>query len=366
MTSAAQKGGSVHDDQDFRGIRALGDHAVMNAAVRKPRARILLWLALILALAFGLRYMTHLPGSSHSGPLPPLSGAEAELRERLAKHVSVLAGEIGERNLWRYAALEASADYIEKTLQATGYQVTAQHYTVNGQTVRNLEAVLPGVAAAGEVVVIGAHYDSVVGSPGANDNASGVAALLEIARLLARQQPARSVRFVAFVNEEPPFFSTPDMGSRVYARRARERGDNIVAMLSLETIGYYTDAKGSQHYPLLFSPFYPDTANFIAFVGNLASRDLVKSCLASFRGRTAFPAEGIAAPGWMAGIHWSDHGSFWREGYPAIMVTDTALFRYAHYHASTDTPDKLNYDRLARVVAGLARMLRDLAVVAGE
>lgn len=283
----------------------------MNADARKPRARILFWLAFFLALAFGLRYMTHLPGSSHSGPLPPLSGAEIELRERLAKHVSILAGEIGERNLWRYAALEASADYIEKTLQAMGYQVAAQHYTVNGKTVRNLEAVLPGVAAPGEVVVIGAHYDSVAGSPGANDNASGVAALLEIARLLARQQPARSVRFVAFVNEEPPFFYTPDMGSRVYARRARERGDNIVAMLSLETIGYYTDARDSQHYPLLFSPFYPDTANFIAFVGNLASRDLVKSCLVSFRGRTAFPAEGLAAPGWMAGIPKIKAGVAW-------------------------------------------------------
>lgn len=342
------------------------NQAAMKADDRKPRTMIWFWLALLLALAAGLRYMTTMPGSSHVGPLPPLSEAETELRDRLAKHVAVLAGEIGERNLWRYAALEASADYIEKTFQAAGYAVASQHYVVNGKTVRNLEAVLPGIAAAGETVVIGAHYDSVAGSPGANDNASGVAALLEVARLLARDKPARSVRFVAFVNEEPPFFYTEEMGSRVHARHARKRGDNIVAMLSLETIGYYTDAKGSQHYPLLFSPFYPDAGNFIAFVGNLASRDLVQACLASFRGRTAFPAEGIAAPGWMAGIHWSDHWSFWREGYPAIMVTDTALFRYAHYHDRSDTPDKLDYERLARVVAGLAGVTRDLAAKAGE
>lgn len=333
----------------------------MKADARKLRTRIWVWLALMLALAAGLRYMTHMPGSSHAGPLPPLSGTEAELRDRLGRHVAVLAGEIGERNLWRHEALEASAGYIEKAFQAAGYEVASQHYVVDGKTVRNLEAVLPGASPSDEIVVIGAHYDSVAGSPGANDNASGVAALLEIARLLAQEQPARSVRFVAFVNEEPPFFYTEEMGSRVYARRARERGEKIVAMLSLETIGYYADAPGSQHYPFPFSPFYPDTGNFIAFVGNLASRELVQACLASFRNRAAFPAEGIAAPGWMGGVHWSDHWSFWREGYPAIMVTDTALFRYAHYHARTDTPDKIDYERLARVVTGLARVTRDLA-----
>lgn len=338
----------------------------MKADARKPRTRIWVWLALMLALAAGLRYMTHMPGSSHAGPLPPLSGAEAELRDRLGKHVAVLAGEIGERNLGRYEALKVSADYIEQTFQALGYKVASQHYAVHGKTVRNLEAALPGTSPSAEIVVIGAHYDSVAGSPGANDNATGVAALLEIARQLAREKPARSVRFVAFVNEEPPFFYTQEMGSRVYARRARERGENIVAMLSLETIGYYADAKGSQHYPFPFSPFYPDTGNFIAFVGNLASRDLVHACVASFRSRAAFPSEGIAAPGWMGGVHWSDHWSFWQEGYPAIMVTDTALYRYEHYHAKTDTPDKIDYERLARVVAGLAQVTRDLAASAGE
>jgi Zn-dependent M28 family amino/carboxypeptidase len=335
----------------------------MKADACKPRTGIWVWLALILmlVLAAGLRYMTHMPGSSHAGPLPPLSGAEAELRDRLVRHVAVLAGEIGERNLWRHEALEASAGYIEQAFRAAGYEVASQHYVVHGKAVRNLEAVLPGASHAAEIVVIGAHYDSVADSPGANDNASGVAALLEIARLLARQQPARSVRFVAFVNEEPPFFYTEGMGSRVYAHRARERGEKIVAMLALETIGYYADARGSQHYPFPFSPFYPDTGNFVAFVGNLASRELVQACLASFRSQAAFPAEGIAAPGWMGGIHWSDHWSFWREGYPAIMVTDTALYRYAHYHAQTDTPDKIDYERLARVVAGLAEVTRDLA-----
>ena len=173
---------------------------------------------------------------------------------------------------------------------------------------------------------------------------------------------ARSVRFVAFVNEEAPFFYTWEMGSHRYARRAHERGDNITAMLSLETIGYYSDTEDSQQYPSpVYAWLYPNTGNFIGFVGNLASRKLVRQCLGSFRHHSAFPSEGVAAPGRMMGIHWSDHWSFWQEGYAAVMVTDTALFRYPHYHASTDTPDRIDYERLARVVEGLAKVTVDLA-----
>ncbi|MDH3981174.1 MAG: M20/M25/M40 family metallo-hydrolase [Gammaproteobacteria bacterium] len=242
------------------------------------------------------------------------------------------------------------------------YAVSSQAYTVQGTSVRNLEAVLGGTSLAEEIVLIGAHYDTVSGSPGANDNASGIAALLEIARLLAAKPLARSVRFVAFVNEEMPFFYTWDMGSHRYARQARERGDNITAMLSLETIGYYSDAEGSQQFPNpVYAWLYPNTGNFIGFVGNLASRKLVRQCLGSFRRHSAFPSEGIAAPGRMMGIHWSDHWSFWQEGYAAVMVTDTALFRYPHYHASTDTPDRIDHEHLARVVAGLAKVTVDLA-----
>jgi Zn-dependent M28 family amino/carboxypeptidase len=259
-------------------------------------------------------------------------------------------------------ALEKAASYIEEALRELGYPVTAQAYIAEGKPVRNLETEIAGTRWPDEVVLIGAHYDSVQGSPGANDNASGVAALLEIARLLAGKRPVRTVRFVAFVNEEPPFFYSQEMGSRVYARRARERGNNIVAMLALETIGYYDDATGSQHYPLpLYSLFYPDTGDYIAFIGNLSSRGLVRQSLGSFRRHTAFPSEGIAAPGWLGGIHWSDHWSFWQEGYPALMVTDTAPFRYPHYHTGSDTPERIGYPRLARVVAGLARVTVDLA-----
>jgi Zn-dependent M28 family amino/carboxypeptidase len=323
-----------------------------------------LWSVLVLALILfgGIQYMTGMPGKSWSGVLTPLTTEQTQLAERLRKHVVVLGAEIGERNLWRDGTLAATADYIEETLQAMGYTVSSQAYEVEGTRVRNLEAVLGGTSRAEEIVVIGAHYDTVRGSPGANDNASGVAGLLEIARLLAARPLARSVRFVAFVNEEAPFFYTWEMGSHRYARRAHERGDNITAMLSLETIGYYSDAEGSQQYPNpVFAWLYPNTGNFIGFVGNLASRKLVRQSLGSFRRHSAFPSEGVAAPGRMTGIHWSDHWSFWQEGYAAVMVTDTALFRYPHYHASTDTPDRLDYQRLARVVAGLAQVTADLA-----
>ncbi len=314
-----------------------------------------------LLLSAAVCYMTDMPGESFAGPAPPLSPEEALLRERLAGHVAMLAGEIGERNVWHPAALEAAAGYIEQTFRDLGYRVAEQVYQAQGMEVRNLEAALEGASPAREIVVVGAHYDSVMGSPGANDNASGVAALLEIARLVAGHRPARSLRLVAFTNEESPFFRSSQMGSQVYARRCRERGEDIVAMLALETIGYYTDTPNSQHYPNpLYGLAYPHTGDFLAFVANLSSRRLLRRCLGSFRAHTAFPCQGVAAPGWLAGVHWSDHWSFWREGYPALMITDTALFRYPHYHAPTDTPGRLDYPGLARVTAGLARLVTEL------
>jgi hypothetical protein len=240
--------------------------------------------------------------------------------------------------------------------------VAAEGYVVEGRTVRNLAAELPGASRPEEVVLVGAHYDSVDGSPGANDNASGVAALLEIARLLRETPPARTVRFVAFVNEEPPFFQTEAMGSRVHARAARGRGERIVAMLSLETLGYYTGEPGSQTFPTpLLRPFYPDRGDFVAFVGNLASRRLLRQAVAAFRRHAPFPCEGLSAPAWITGVDWSDQWSFWQEGYPALMVTDTALFRYPHYHGPGDLPGRLAYPQLARVTAGLAATVAALA-----
>lgn len=302
-----------------------------------------------------------MPGHSHTGPLPPLTADEAQLRDRLRGHVTVLADKVGERNILRYHALPQAAGYIAGCLRELGLAVCEEPYRVEDREVENLAAEVKGTRRPDEIVVIGAHYDTVPGSPGANDNGSGVAALLELARLFADKKPERTVRFVAFVNEEPPYFQTDGMGSRVYARRARERGEKIVAMLSLETIGWYSDAPKSQHYPPPFNLFYPDTGNFIGFVSDLGSRSLLHRAIGTFRVTTQFPSEGLAAPGWIQGIGWSDHWSFWQEGYPAIMVTDTAPFRYHFYHEAEDTPEKLDYGRIARVVAGIESVVSDLA-----
>lgn len=322
-------------------------------------ARMLFWLTLAGATAWLLWYMVSVPGRSWSGAFQPLTAEQAEVAENLRRHVVAIASR--EHNLFRPEALEAAARYIENAFAALGFAVAAQRFEAGAAEVRNIEVEIAGGARSSEIVVIGAHYDSVVGAVGANDNGSGVAAVIELARLLKDSKPARTLRFVAFVNEEPPFFKTEAMGSRRYARRARERGENIVAMFSLETVGYYSDRAGSQRYPFPLGFFYPSTGNFIAFVSNLSSRPLLHEALAAFRRHAEFPSEGVAAPAFIPGVDWSDQWSFWREGYPALMVTDTALYRYPHYHTMEDTPDKVDYERTARLVTGLRAMLRELA-----
>ena len=328
--------------------------------------RLVMLVILLAAAALGARQLliVKMPGRSFAGTLPPLTAAQSDLRRSLERHVNTLAGDIGERNLYRYPALLRAADYIEAEFAAMGYQPRSQTYQLRDKAVRNIEAEIQGTQLDAGIVVVGAHYDSVTGSPGANDNATGVGAVLELARVLRDRSPPRTVRFVAFVNEEPPWFYSDAMGSVHYAERAASRNENIVAMLSLETIGYYSDSPGSQRFPVPLGLFYSDTGNFIGFVGNLRSRDLVRRAVKRFRASTQFPSEGLAAPGWLAGVGWSDHWSFWRAGYPAIMVTDTALFRYAQYHTYADRPDVVDYERYARVTNGLIPVVEDLASVA--
>ncbi|MFN3565020.1 MAG: M20/M25/M40 family metallo-hydrolase [Burkholderiaceae bacterium] len=285
----------------------------------------------------------------------------SDLESRLRRHVVALALGIGERHVGRPAALHAAEAYIAGELTAAGYEVARQTYVAAGVASSNLEATLPGGARKSEIVLAGAHYDTVPGSPGADDNASGVAALVEIARALRDARCERTVKLVAFVNEEPPFFYWGEMGSRVYARAARARGDDIRVMLSLEMLGCYSDAPGSQRYPPPLGLFYPRAGNFIGFVSNLRSRRALREVVRAFKAASDFPVESLASPALVPGVSWSDQLSFWRAGYRAVMVTDTAFYRYPHYHRTTDTPEKLDYARMARVVEGLAGALRMLA-----
>lgn len=278
---------------------------------------------------------------------------EHHLSERLRAHVRRLAGEIGERNVSRPHALAAAAAYIEGQWREQRYTIERLTYETAGVRCANLEVTRPGGARRAEIILIGAHYDSVFGSPGANDNASGVAVLLELSRMFASVDPALTVRFVAFVNEEPPFFMTRWQGSMQYASEARRRGDDIRLMASLETVGAYSNAPRSQSYPPLFSWFYPGRADFIGMVSNFHSKTAMRRLAAAFRARSDFPLQTIATFPIVPGVSWSDHRSFWRNGYRAVMITDTAFYRYRHYHAASDTPDKLAYPELARVTLGL-------------
>jgi peptidase M28-like protein len=303
------------------------------------------------------------PGVSHQGALPPAADAEKTTATRLLAHLQAVASR--PHNIDHYDELEKSARYIEDQLKALGYQPAPQIYEVEGRQVRNIEAVIEPTNAAANAgtIVLGAHYDSYDDAPGANDNGSGTAAVLELARLLAdlRNKANARIRLVLFVNEEPPYFQTSDMGSLRYAKLLGERREPVIGMISLETLGCFLDYPGSQHYPPPLGLMYPTKGDFIAFVAMTGSRDLMQALIGSFRKHTQFPSVGGVAPGFVPGIDWSDHWAFEKFRYPAVMITDTAYFRYLHYHKATDTPDKVDVDKLARITHGIERVVREMA-----
>ncbi len=328
---------------------------------KRNRRRLVFYPSLALAVVLPLRWLTYMPGESYHGPFGPLNFEEELYKADLEKHVRMLGGTIGDRNIARPGTLEKTRDYLEKELGSMNLVVTKQTFYVGSVACDNLSVDIPGAAKAREIVLVGAHYDSAEDAAGADDNGSGVAATLALAKVFRGKTPGRTVRFVLFANEEPPYFWTETMGSVQYARAARARGDAIVAMLSLETIGFYKEEAGTQHYPFPMSAFYGDRGDFIGFVGNTASRGLVHEIIGAFRGNTQFPSEGAALPAFIAGVGWSDQWSFWKEGYAGVMVTDTAPFRNPNYHTKSDLPDTLDYPRFARVVRGLEHVIDVLA-----
>jgi Zn-dependent M28 family amino/carboxypeptidase len=293
------------------------------------------------------------------------AAATEAMTARVKRDVSVLATDIGERNLRdpaRRRALQAAREYIAAELTAAGHAVNRQTYVVGDTAAENLEIEVRGVDKPHEIIVVGAHYDTASKTPGANDNASGVAALLAIAQKGATGlKSSRTIRLVAFCTEEPPFTRTAVMGSRVYARACRRRKDAIVAMLSLEMLGCYDESRGGKHAPFPLRLAAPWRANFLAVVGNLGSRELVGRVVAAFEEENVLPCKGAALPAILPGVRSSDHWSFWKEGYRAVMLTDTAWLRYRHYHQPSDTPDKLDFPRLAKAASGVTRALDRLA-----
>lgn len=319
--------------------------------------RPLLLLALLLC-AFLLYSVMKIKGSS-SLVFPP---AEGTRKTALYRHVEELAVNIGSRSVYEYDKLTAAKAYILATLKAMGCTPLLQDFPYQGKTFSNIIVPLPGKTQPEEVVVIGAHYDTVAGTPGADDNASAVAVLLEMCRLLKGYSPDRTLKLVFFALEEPPIFRSESMGSFVYAREARDRQEVISAMISLEMLGYYGDKEGGQSFPVpLMSLMFPSTPNFIAVVGNLSSRGLVNAAAASLRKGGGVPVETLSTVGFVPGVDFSDHRSFWKMGYPAVMITDTAFYRNPNYHTAADKIDTLDFSRLASLLDGLVQMAKDLS-----
>ena len=281
--------------------------------------------------------------------------------DRLRARARRLGGDIGERNVFRPEALSAARDYIAETWTQQGCEISRQTYEAYGVQCSNLEITRRGDRWPDQILLLGAHYDSARGAPSANDNGSGIAALLELSRLFQRQDPAISVRFVVFVNEEPPFFLRRNQGSAVYARAAKARGDNIRLMIAIDCIGYYSDRRRSQRYPPLFGFFHPSEGNFLGALSNLASCHELHRFADVFRSVSDFPLEFLATTSLIPGVSWSDHRGFWKNGYRALLVTDTAFYRYRHYHSARDTPDKLSYPQFTQVVQGLHDTFAELA-----
>ncbi|HMP50035.1 MAG TPA: M28 family peptidase [Candidatus Melainabacteria bacterium] len=296
-----------------------------------------------------------MPGDYFRGELPSLTSKQRQLRKYLEAHVHMLAAEIGDRNYKKPEQLQEAADYIFDYFDKVGLSPCRHRFMHGGMSFENIEVEIEGDSNPEDIIVVGAHYDSA-DCPGANDNGSGVAALLEIGRLLQEVPPGRTIRLVAFTNEEH-FYGSMGMGSYFYAERCSDRQENIIGMIALETMGCYSSEPESQKFPEGLGAVYPDTGDFIGFVGNLDSGAFLRDVIKAFRSAVDFPSEGLIAPTLLESIGRSDHSQFWNFGYPGIMVTDTADYRYEHYHPVNDTVDKVDFDCLARVVTGMADAL---------
>lgn len=310
------------------------------------------------------------------------SGAFASVSDRLQSHVERLALQIGERHFARQGALNQTADYIHDQFSQLGYHPILESFQIEEvpllselRTGREERKFLKAVeynnviaqksGLSDEIIVVGAHFDTVIGSPGADDNASGVAVLLELAHLLQKVRLTKTILLVAFANEEPPFFRTEAMGSARFLRSSDHRKRKIGFMISLEMLGYYSDTPHSQSYPPFLKFFYPDRADFIAVVGDLASRRFVKEIKRDFRALGNIPVEALAAPRWIPGVDFSDQLNFWKAGIPAVMITDTAFYRNPHYHSGQDLPQTLDYEKMSDVTLGVFSSLLRLGKVIG-
>jgi hypothetical protein len=325
-----------------------------------------LLILLVLGVAAALAYPVVKIKMSASVVHPEPRFIPASSEEALYGHVHALSVVIGSRSIREVGKIQEAEQYIRTFLDTQGIPFDLQGYDHEGSRFNNIVVTLEGGSRSDETIIIGAHYDTVSGTPGADDNASAVAVLLELCRALKDYRPERTLRLIFFVLEEPPAFMTPAMGSYVYAVQARDRGENIVGMISLEMVGYYNDTAGSQAFPVPgLHWLFPDRGNFIGVVGNVPSRELTLAVAESMKAGSGLPVEHLVALPFIPGIGLSDHGSFWKMGFRAVMVTDTAFYRNPNYHGEKDTIGTLRFDKMSDLVRGMVHVVEYLTKIKG-
>lgn len=323
---------------------------------------LILVLGVIAALAYPVVKIKMSASVIH--PEPRFIPASSE--QALYDHVHALSVVIGSRSIREYGKIREAEQYIRTFLEKQEIPFELQGYDHEGNRFNNIVVSLDGDSRSEETIIIGAHYDTVSGTPGADDNASAVAVLLELCRALKDYRPERTLKLVFFVLEEPPAFMTPAMGSYVYAAQARERGENIVGMVSLEMVGYFNEAEGSQAYPVPgLNWLFPDRGTFIGVVGNVSSRELTLAVAEALKAGSGLPVEHLVALPFIPGIGSSDHGSFWKMGFRAVMVTDTAFYRNPNYHGEKDTIETLRFDKMSGLVRGMVHVVEFLTKAKG-
>lgn len=323
------------------------------------KKRIIVYSSLITFIIGSLYAMTYMPGKSYSGVQPTPTIYQSALASKYKKQLEVFA--TTPHNSQNIGQLHAAEDYIYAQIEEAGYKdIVVQKYLDIES--KNFEVTLNPKEKHTGTVVIGAHYDSAHDSPGADDNGSSVVILLELAKRFKEKFNSNHIRLkiVFFANEEPPFFGWGNMGSEIYAKKLYKEHEPVIAMYAFDALGYYSDKKGTQHYPYMFAPFYSSVGNFVGFVGNVESRKLVVDSLTAFRSEAKFPSEGISTFAKIPGIDFSDHRSFYEYNWPALMVTDTAYNRNLSYHTSSDTIDKLDLMKMAQLTDELEKMFRIL------
>lgn len=319
------------------------------------KLRVLRFILLLTVIVSGLVVLTVQPSGAVGQPTRQTLNPE-----RLRSHVVMLSETFAPRNYKRIWNLNKCADYISQQFEAAGADVSEQTYEVEGREYRNIIACFG--PETDSRIVIGAHYDSYQDTPGADDNASGTAGLIELARLFGKAELKQRIELVAFTLEEPPFFRTGNMGSARHAYALRMDDVEVELMICLEMIGYFSDEPGSQIFPsAMLKMIYPDTGNYIAVIGSMGERRQAKFFKEIMRGATDLPVESMCAPKDFPGLDFSDHLSYWKNGYKALMITDTAFMRNGRYHGSADTADTLDYDRMAKVVLGVYEAVMEMS-----